>query len=129
MKYKENSIEAVVRCVIYAAVADRKLSEAELKSFVLLPLKQLNKDLGGSDFDVNFGAIIVDVKEASNPYTKLKGLEAKKQYIDLISSTITDRKLQETTLHFAINTASADRLVITEDYVIQRFKRNWSISA
>ena len=78
MRYKENSIEAIIRCIIYATVADRELSEPELRAFTFLPLRELSEKLGNSKFDENiYGAIIEDVKDASNPNTKLIGLDAK----------------------------------------------------
>lgn len=130
MRYQENSIEAVIRCIIYAAVADRELSETELRAFIFLPLRKLSEKIGTTEFSEDmYGAIIEDVKEASNPDTKLIGLDAKKQYIDQVSSKITDPELQKTTIDYSLSTASADTLVAAEDYVIKRFRKNWSISS
>ena len=129
MRYQENSIEAIIRCIIYATVADRELSEPELRAFTFLPLRELSEEIGTTEFSEDmYGKIIEEVKDASNPDTKLIGLDAKKQYIDQISSKITDPKLQKRTIDYSLMTASADILVAAEAFVINRFKKNWSVS-
>ena len=131
MEYRQDSIAAVLRCVVIVALGDRILSVEEdmLLSFSFEIEKRRLEKMFEQELDIEdeiLDAVKKDVKDCLELISQTDRVKLEK-YIALSASKVVSTKLRERTFRAAKRVASADGLHMTEDYVLQRFAEAWEI--
>ena len=129
MEYQENSIEAVLRCILIAALGDNILAAEEdmLLAFSFEIEKRHLEKLLQQELDIEesiIDAVKKDIRDSLGPITLSEPTDLD-DYIFICASKVVSNELRQRTLRAAKKVASADGLHKTEAYVLQRLADVW----
>jgi len=138
MKYKKDSIEAMLRCIVLTAQGDNLFAKQEdlVLAFSLVIEKQFLERILEQPLDIEDNIVdtikqdvIASVGEIHHSdWPRLLVSKDLDDYISICASKVISPELRERTLKASKKVASADGLHRYENYILKEFRKIWGVT-